>query len=358
MGPKYAPLSSYLASLPESQTEATLTFGQIEAILGARLPPSARSYQAWWANQRQGSHVEAAAWLDAGWEVDGLNLSAEQVRLTRRRTLDSFNRAPADRRAEVQAPRRPRRIGYDGPPNSNENDLVEHIAEYYNESVGVLQDFGGPSIYFHVQAIHAQHHDFMSHRHLEMIYATLASWGMHRMGDPDEVKAKMVDFAEFRASLLDQKPILARLLEMKMHECSEDQYLGYLTALHPVYASMRVSISQSTLVSHAKVLAHILPDLIPPIDRQYTVRFFTQDHRHFFTSSGKYRAVVVPVGAEEQFDTFVGYALRIKRMFDRCDRSMFHLNPETFNTSYPKIMDNVIMAFVKSVPAPLMRCGA
>jgi hypothetical protein len=66
---------------------------------------------------------------------------------------------------------------------SNETELVERIAYYYEKSLTVLDNFGGPSVYFHVQAIKQQEMGFMSDRHIEMIYATLASWGMHRMGD-------------------------------------------------------------------------------------------------------------------------------------------------------------------------------
>jgi hypothetical protein len=72
----------------------------------------------------------------------------------------------------------------------------------------------------------------------------------------------------------------------------------------------------------------------------------------FFTESGKYRTVNIPKEGEDQFTVFKDYCLRIKRMFDQCDKRLFEINPATFNTSYPKIMDNVIMAFVKSVPKP------
>jgi hypothetical protein len=36
-----------------------------------------------------------------------------------------------------------------------------------------------------------------------------------------------------------------------------------------------VSTSQTQIVAGSKMLHHLLPDLIPPIDRQYTFRFFT-----------------------------------------------------------------------------------
>lgn len=72
---KYTPLEQYLLDLPASQKEVTLSFEQIERILNDKLPPSAYQYQAWWANQRKGSHVEAFAWMDAGWLVDTVNFT-------------------------------------------------------------------------------------------------------------------------------------------------------------------------------------------------------------------------------------------------------------------------------------------
>ncbi len=241
---------------------------------------------------------------------------------------------------------------------NNEIELVKHISDYYSKSCSVLDEFGGPSVYFHVQAIKEQGHDFMSERHIEMIYATLASWGMHRMGDPTETKAKMVEFDSFKQSLASQQSRLSEFRELKMDQCTEEQYRSYLDGLEDIFAALVVSISNSILVAHSKTLAHILPYLVPPIDRQYTIRFFTQDDKDFFAKSGKYKTVAFPIGREDQFLAFKDYCIRIKRIFGQCDRNLFEINPNTFNTSYPKIMDNVIMAFVKSVPKPVKPIGA
>lgn len=238
---------------------------------------------------------------------------------------------------------------------NNETELVKGISDYYKKSLTILDEFGGPSVYFHVRAIEQQELDFMSERHIEMIYATLASWGMHRMGDPKEVKAKMVEYDKFKQSLDHQQSRLFEFRGVKMDECTEQQYGSYLDGLEDVYKALRVSKSDSTLVAHSKTLAHILPHLIPPIDRKYTVRFFTQDKEEFFTKSGKYKSVNIPKDGENQFRVFKDYCLRIKRMFDKRDKHLFEINPLTFNTSYPKIMDNMIMAFVKSVPKPVKR---
>lgn len=243
---------------------------------------------------------------------------------------------------------------------SNKEALLADLPYYYNSSVTVLQDFGGPSVYFHQQALQAQQTDFLGDRHIEMIYATLASWGMHRMGDPEDTKAKMVDFKIFRTSILKHRNMLRNLRQYRIDSQEQDEYGTLLSELRNLYCDLEVSISDSTLVANAKTLAHILPDLLPPIDRQYTVRFFTQDATEFFTknkNSGKwnYRLVQIPSGTEAQFKMYVDLCCKIKSLFDECRT----LNPNLlvadgtgFNTSYPKVVDNLLMSYVKEVTPP------
>jgi hypothetical protein len=40
---------------------------EIERIISDKLPQSASKYREWWAN---GGHIQANAWLDAGWKVE------------------------------------------------------------------------------------------------------------------------------------------------------------------------------------------------------------------------------------------------------------------------------------------------
>ena len=234
----------------------------------------------------------------------------------------------------------------------NEDDLIKNIGHYYKRSLEVLKEFGGPSIYFHVQAIKEQETDLLSDRHIEMIYATLASWGMHKMGDPEITKAKMVEFPEFKHSIIKHCDRLQQLCTFRMDSCTQEQYGKHIDDLKQIYYSLKVSISDATIVAHSKTLAHILPNLIPPIDRQYTIRFFTQENKDFFTESGKYRHVNLPQRLDAQFADFKKYCCRMKILFDQCDHQLFTIDKETFNTSFPKIMDNLIMAFVKDVPKP------
>jgi hypothetical protein len=76
---KYALLREHLDRLPPGRVQ--LTFSEIGRLVGG-LPPSAHRYPAWWGNEREGSHVQAAAWLDAGRRVEKVDLNAARVTFT------------------------------------------------------------------------------------------------------------------------------------------------------------------------------------------------------------------------------------------------------------------------------------
>ena len=78
---KYDPLWAFLGS--QTQSQLKLSFSEIERILNARLPASARGYPAWWANERVTTHQHARAWLDAGYETRRLDLNAATVEFVR-----------------------------------------------------------------------------------------------------------------------------------------------------------------------------------------------------------------------------------------------------------------------------------
>jgi hypothetical protein len=92
MAGKYTPLENYLAVLPPRRGEVRLSFEHIERILNGRLPPSSKQYNAWWSNETEGSHVQAHAWMDAGWKVDAVNFREKWVRFVRQKLIVSPSR--------------------------------------------------------------------------------------------------------------------------------------------------------------------------------------------------------------------------------------------------------------------------
>lgn len=75
-GSKYQALQDYLNR--SERSPITLTFAEIESLIGSTLPDSARTHRAWWSNRSKGA-LQASAWMQAGYTVKALDLASEQV---------------------------------------------------------------------------------------------------------------------------------------------------------------------------------------------------------------------------------------------------------------------------------------
>ena len=80
---KYDPLCEYLAHLPPTTLEITLTFQEVEKIIGQDMEPSAGKYMRSWDNTGGTSAVRQNSWLHAGWETGMVDLDNRKVRLRR-----------------------------------------------------------------------------------------------------------------------------------------------------------------------------------------------------------------------------------------------------------------------------------
>ncbi len=76
---RYNPLRDYLASYRAAQLQ--LVFEQIEDIIECKLEKGAYTLKSWWANDR--NRPQAFAWLEAGWQVDDVDLPRRRVTFRR-----------------------------------------------------------------------------------------------------------------------------------------------------------------------------------------------------------------------------------------------------------------------------------
>ena len=79
---RYAPLAVWLQKQSLRQEKLSLTFREIEEIIGEELPPSAREHRSWWANDPVG-HVQSRQWLDVGWRVSNIAMTEGKIVFTR-----------------------------------------------------------------------------------------------------------------------------------------------------------------------------------------------------------------------------------------------------------------------------------
>jgi hypothetical protein len=77
---KYDPLTSYLREQPYRAVK--LGFGDLEKILGFKLPSSASQHRAWWSNNGS-NNVMTKAWLSAGFRTRDVDMENERLTFER-----------------------------------------------------------------------------------------------------------------------------------------------------------------------------------------------------------------------------------------------------------------------------------
>jgi hypothetical protein len=235
-------------------------------------------------------------------------------------------------------------------------NVVKFLAgqqRYFSGSHDQFLAFGGPCVYFHNECLAAGMEGFLSQRHIEMLYATLTAWGMHRMGDSEKAKAKLTDWATFRSSVAAQAERLEQFRPYRLLEMSEAEYSAAVLELRASYEELDLSISDATIVVNSKALHHLFPEFIPPIDRQYTVRFFSQAAEKWLDSAGKFKAIQLPKALDDQFRLFHDTCVEMKQLADQVDPNLLRQEREQFHLSTPKALDNAIVNYVRITASEL-----
>ena len=76
MNSKYTPLEFHLRD--SRRARVPMTFGQIEEVIGAPLPPAARKHRALWSNNA-GNWVMTKAWLAAGYQTEKVDMEKQKL---------------------------------------------------------------------------------------------------------------------------------------------------------------------------------------------------------------------------------------------------------------------------------------
>lgn len=74
---KYSGLTGHLKFRGAFTSVVKLSFARMDGLIGSNLPMSAYREEAWWSNSPSSAH--ARGWLDAGWEVQEVNLKEGYV---------------------------------------------------------------------------------------------------------------------------------------------------------------------------------------------------------------------------------------------------------------------------------------
>lgn len=213
-------------------------------------------------------------------------------------------------------------------------DLLENADRYY-EAYHRAETFSGPSLYFHKRALDTRHAP-ASPQHLEYVYATLASWGMHRMGLGG---SKMCGFTDFRVSVERLEDKIRHAQTIAPGTLDEAGWAN----LKEIFIGVRIMASKTLLVGNSKVMHHMMPNIIPPIDREYTLRYvcgrtmFVNDtEKEWQTMRSMIEGFFVPVAIDTAFAAKADCWIAARRPWD---------------TSVMKIVDNLLIGSRKSTLA-------
>lgn len=208
--------------------------------------------------------------------------------------------------------------------------------DMYCDVFDKLNPFTGPSLYFHYRTLSLRRQygtiaELLTDEcFLESLYATLTAWGLHRMGPKG---AKLVDFKVMVDGLRALEKPINNLAPLTIWNLESEHVADVGRRIWEVLSTLTVGVGESKIVAGSKSLHHILPDLVPPIDRAHTLHFF---FGHTTLNQGDETAFA------EMFPYFHQIATQSRSKIEtRLGHGM--------NTSPTKVVDNAIVGYVRAV---------
>lgn len=195
--------------------------------------------------------------------------------------------------------------------------------------------FTGPSAYFHSKTVallrrHKSAGDaILDSAFLESLYATLTAWGMHRMGSGD---TKLVEFPVLADSFRKLEQPIRKLSALALSDLRTEEVTSVSKRVWSVISGLNVGCGLTKIVAGSKALHHVLPELVPPIDREYTIRFF-------------FHHKTLNQGDEAAFREIYP---RLHRVASECRGQIQARIGRGMHTSPTKVIDNAIVGFVRA----------
>lgn len=167
---------------------------------------------------------------------------------------------------------------------------------------------------------------FDDNLYFEYLYATLAAWGMDSRG------AKLNGFGSFVRGIRSQREPIMNLSGYSLASLTEQSAEAAVRValdIWQIIPALRVSKGRTQLVAGSKTLHHLLPDLVPPIDRRYTLQFF-------------FGRTSITNAKSDFVQVFINYNYIFDIAKDIIEK-IAGINP--LNSSVTKVIDNAIIAY-------------
>jgi hypothetical protein len=158
--------------------------------------------------------------------------------------------------------------------------------------------------------------------------------------------AKLRELAEIRDSVRAQARRLDELAALDITMVGQAETASVVERVWSVLTALRVSVAAAQIVANSKALHHLLPALMPPMDREYTYRFF-------------YDRTMLSVDERTAFSEMFTRMVGVARARGSVIRGVMD---DAWNTGPAKVVDNAIVGYLiaqegapppEAEPAPL-----
>jgi len=232
----------------------------------------------------------------------------------------------------------------------------DHFVDYFYENC----PFSFKQYYFHKKVIEKIRREEYRHlitdkNFLKDVYRVVLEW----MGERG--KGKLVAFDSFLdkigsvgESQRELQELLEKLSDLRLHELDGEKWEKWKSSVEKLFKKvwdlkLREG-SESQIVTASKTLHHLLPDLIPPIDRMYTLKFFSLHYISNYRIPPRILEDKNPERIREyrrdretkQFAEVLGTFHDISRKLGLTEKNL----KREWDTSIPKLIDNAIIGYV------------
>jgi len=176
-----------------------------------------------------------------------------------------------------------------------------------------------PSWYLYRKTIEYKGDKF-SNDFIELVYVTLSAWNMNTR------RAKLATFEKFIKTIKNNKRIFKKLAKNKLQSLSKNKEIA--DNLEKLFLNLNLVRTKAALVTFSKTLHFFLPDLVVPIDRTFTLKYFKGG---------------ISSERSKQFELFMDIQKKYSEFSNKVKLEKFLDNK--WNLNIPKVCDNVIIGY-------------
>lgn len=157
-----------------------------------------------------------------------------------------------------------------------------------------------------------------------LIMETLKKWNMNQRG------ARLTTIDKFKDSIRKNAEDLIKLSKLKLTRLNQALLNEIKPKLREIFSNLNVMETNSKIVGVSKTLHFLLPDLVMPIDRKFTLNFFQ---------------INLPSNPQREKEIFIDILQTFYDIAKSLALTENDVDGEKWNTSIPKLIDNAIIGY-------------